>query len=209
MGTTVIAIAGGSGAGKSTLSAELQSMINVRSPCVVVPLEAYFLDWTQTSIAERAQINFDEPSALDTGLLVSDLAALRAGHSVHRPWYDMSKHRRGEGTVLVEPTDIIIVDGHLALAVDELLALLDLRVFVDTPVDERLRRRLARDVAHRGRTEQSVLDQWNRTVQPMYQEHIAPSADRADLTLSGLETVQAMAQRVMAVVDVHRTSGQG
>ncbi len=139
----VIAIGGGSGAGKSTLSTNVQAIVSARSSCVIVPLEAYFCDWSHPPLAQRALVNFDEPAAIEVSRLVTDLQTLREGRPVERPWYDMTQHRRGDGTVLVEPASIIIVDGHLALALDACLPLYDPKIFVNTAVDERLRRRRA------------------------------------------------------------------
>ena len=193
----VIAIGGGSGAGKSTLSTNVQAIVSARSSCVIIPLEAYFCDWSHLPLAQRALVNFDEPAAIEVSRLVTDLQTLREGRPVERPWYDMTQHRRGDGTVLVEPASIIIVDGHLAFALDACLPLYDLKVFVDTAVNERLRRRLQRDVVDRGRTEQSVLDQWFRSVQPMYEKHIAPSAGRATLLVDGARDASLLAAEVI------------
>ncbi len=193
----VLAVGGGSGAGKSTLSETLSQLLNRRASTVTVPIEAYFRDWSELPIEERARRNFDEPAAVEVERLVDDLVRLRRGGRAHRPWYDMKLHARGQGLVLVEPADVVIVDGHLALALPECREVYDIAVFVDTSDDERLRRRIVRDVRERGRTAESVRDRWERSVQPMFHEYIAPSARWADLIVDGRRDPNQLAQQVI------------
>lgn len=193
---SVLAIAGGSGAGKSTLSSAVRQRLGAQSS-VVLPLEAYFRDRSDLPVRQRALLNFDEPDAVDVELLVSDLNRLCTAHAIDRPWYDMTKHARGEGTVHVELASVVIVDGHLSLAIERCRALYDFAVFVSTPSEVRLRRRLARDVVERARTPESIREQWFRSVLPMHEEHISPSMHHADLVVDGRDDVSLLADRVV------------
>ena len=143
--------------------------------------DAYYRDFAHLTADERAGINFDHPSSLETELLVEHLDALLEGGTIKMPTYDFTQHRREEDTVNVTPTSVIIVDGILVLAEPELRRRMDIRVFVDTDADVRLMRRLERDIADRGRSLESVLSQYRTTVRPMHLEFVEPSKRYADL----------------------------
>ncbi len=176
----IIGIAGGSGSGKSTI---VQSVVDIVGVEVVVqfPHDAYYRDQDHLTYEERLEINYDHPDSLENELMVEHLASLRAGEAVERPVYDFSSHTRAPETVRVEPEAVIIVDGILVLAEPELRSLMDLRVYIDTDADLRLLRRLQRDILERGRTVDSVLTQYEKTVRPMHLQFVEPSKRYADI----------------------------
>lgn len=176
----VIGVAGGTGSGKTTVVRRICAGV---TPATVSVLhhDAYYRDYAHLDAAERAEINFDHPSSLETELLVEHLDALLAGETIEMPTYDFTEHRRTESTVAVDPTRVIIVDGILVLAEPDLRKRMDIRVFVDTDADIRMIRRLERDIAERGRSLESVLSQYRKTVRPMHLEFVEPSKRYADL----------------------------
>ncbi|MGL4553740.1 MAG: uridine kinase [Gemmataceae bacterium] len=178
----VIGIAGGSGSGKTTLLERLLG--GPFGPSVaVLPHDAYYLDRADMPPAVRDALNFDHPDSLDNALFVRHLEELRAGRAVEQPVYDFRTHARTERTVRVEPRPVLLLDGILLLAVPEVAARLDLRVFVDTPADLRVLRRLARDVSERGRTVEGVTEQYVRTVRPMHERYVEPGRATAHLVI--------------------------
>lgn len=178
----VLGVAGGSGSGKTTV---VQAIVSDLTDVEVslVHHDSYYRDFTDLTPSERNEINFDHPDALETELLVEHLETLRSGSPIETPVYDFRRHRRTERTRRVEPTPIVIVDGILVFAVPELRALMDIKVFVDTDADVRLVRRLRRDVEERGRSVESVLRQYERTVRPMHLEFVEPSRRHADVII--------------------------
>jgi uridine kinase len=161
-----LGIAGGSGCGKTTVVGALVSGL---APAAHLPPR------------ERARINFDHPDSLETSLLVEHLEALRQGNSVEVPTYDFATHTRRRRTESIHPTPVVIVDGILVLADPDLRSLMDIRIFIDTDPDLRFIRRLQRDVDERGRTHESVVDQYLATVRPMHLEFVEPSKRYADV----------------------------
>lgn len=174
MASLFIGVAGGSGAGKSTIVDALAKAVG-EDGLAVIPHDAYYRDLSGLPALERVSVNYDHPDALETSLLLEHLAELKQGRAFDRPVYDFAAHVRSSGTVRVEPRPVIVVDGMLVLAVPELRAVLDVRVFVDTDADIRLIRRIARDVRERGRTVDSVIDQYCRTTRLMHLEFVEPS----------------------------------
>jgi len=176
----IIGIAGGSGSGKTTIA---QSVVDIVGPGVVarLPHDAYYRDQAHLTYEERTQINYDHPDSLENELLIEHLVTLREGHSVDRPVYDFAHHTRAVETVRVEPESVILVEGILILAEPTLRDLMDLRVYVDTDADLRLIRRLTRDIIERGRTLDSVLAQYEKTVRPMHLQFVEPSKRYADI----------------------------
>jgi uridine kinase len=178
-----VGIAGGTGAGKSALAASLVQAFDAEQ-VLRIPQDAYYRDRGDQSAEVRAALNFDHPDALETELLVAHLVELRAGRAVDVPVYDFTRHRRAAETWRAAPRALVIVDGILALADAQLRACFDLRVFVDAPEDVRLRRRLERDVAERGRSAESVRAQFAATVRPMHARFVEPSRAHADLVVA-------------------------
>ncbi|MFN9366453.1 MAG: uridine kinase [Planctomycetota bacterium] len=176
----VIGIAGGSGSGKSTvIDALLESRFG--SEMSLLNHDAYYLNREQMPPMVARQENWDHPDALDNRLFVEHLRSLVAGLEIQRPVYDFTRHRRSPEVVLVPPRQIVLLDGILVLAIPEVAELIDLKVFVDTPADERILRRILRDTQERGRTIESVIQQYRATVRPMYDQFVAPSRSRANL----------------------------
>lgn len=176
----VVGIAGGTGSGKTTVAHKLAAALPAGS-CVTLEHDAYYRDQSHLPEHERAKINYDHPGSLESSLLAEHLRELRAGRAVEVPIYDFATHTRRFETRHVDPARVIIVEGILTFAEPELRDQLDIKIFVDTDADIRLMRRIRRDLEHRGRTFQSVRDQYYATVRPMHIEHVEPSKRWADL----------------------------
>lgn len=176
----VIGLAGGTGSGKTTITHALLETA-AAGQAAVIPQDAYYRSHPGLPLQERALINYDEPAAFDTPLLVSQLKDLVAGLPVEMPVYDFSQHLRSAETVPVESRPVIIVEGILTLHEAALRSLFDVRVFVDAPADERFIRRLERDVRERQRSAESVISQYRTTVRPMHDLYVEPSRQYADL----------------------------
>jgi uridine kinase len=189
----IIAVAGPSCAGKTELSKRLARELS----CPVLLLDSYYRDLSAILPAERARVNFDEPSALDERVLIHQVRALRLGETVARPIYDFATHTRVAKTDSFSATDFLIVEGLFALYWPELRELADLKIFVNAPDDLCLRRRLMRDVVERGRTSESVIRQFNKTVRPMANLYVRPTANHADLVLSGQEPLSGSVNTVL------------
>ncbi len=179
----VIGVAGGSGSGKSTFA----ESIRARFPdaVTIVKSDNYYLPHDDMPLEERALLNFDAPEAIDFPLLSRHLAELKAGRAIIAPVYDFARHTRSAETETVSPTPILIVDGILILADPDIRALCDLKVYVDTDADERILRRVRRDLLERGRTVDSVIEQYLTTVKPMHNLYVEPCKYFADIVVNG------------------------
>ena len=178
----VIGIAGGTGSGKTTVAHALAAAMPA-GRCVVIEHDAYYKDLASHTPEERAQVNFDHPDSLDSALLAEHLRRLRGGEPVEVPIYDFVSHTRRAETRRVAPAPLIIVEGILVFVEDALREQLEIKIFVDTDADIRLIRRIRRDLEQRGRTFQSVRDQYYATVRPMHIAFVEPSKRFADLIL--------------------------
>ena len=178
----IIGVAGGSGSGKTTIARKLLETFEAED-AVLVEQDAYYKELHIESIDERAKINFDHPNAIEFELLRENLLDLVHGKTVERPIYDFSTHMRKSEKVIINPSRIIIVEGILIFAVPEIRELFDIKIFVDTDADEMLLRRMERDIKERGRTFESVRDQYLSTVKPMYLEFAEPSKRYADVII--------------------------
>ena len=190
MPSIVIGVAGGSGSGKTTVVRRIVDALgDVR--VTVLEHDRYYRDRNDLRLEERASLNYDHPDSLETDLMVVHVKALRAGKSVEVPVYDFSRHARTDATETVQPGRAIIVEGILIYTDAALRALMDVKVFVDTDDDTRFIRRLQRDIAERGRTVPSVIEQYLGTVKPMHLEFVEPSKRYADIIvpLGGHNTV--------------------
>jgi uridine kinase len=174
----VIGLAGGTGSGKTTLAHALAAC---RGGCVI-QLDSYYLDRSTLLPEERGRVNYDEPGAIEIGLLLRHLGRLAAGEPVRKPVYSFQCHSR-VGEEVVSPASLIVVDGLFSLWWAELRGLLDVRVYVDAPADLRLARRIRRDVTERGRQVESVLAQYLTTVRPMHERYVEPTKAHADLVV--------------------------
>ncbi len=176
----VIGVAGGTGSGKTTVVNAIRRRVG-EERITVVSHDWYYRDWVDLPQDALALKNFDHPDSLETDLLVRHVRALKDGAAVEAPVYDFKTHRRARETQRVEPKKAVIVDGILIFAEPELRKLFDIRIFVDTDADVRLIRRVKRDIAERGRTVESVFQQYESTVRPMHLEFVEPSKRWADL----------------------------
>lgn len=174
----LIGITGGSGSGKTTIVRKISEIVGAFA---VLPQDNYYLSAEHVSNTNITAFNFDHPAAFDADLLVDHLKELRSGNSVEMPMYDFVNHRRREDTVTIHPGKLVILEGIMIFFDRRVRELLDLRIFVDTPDDIRLIRRLKRDIEDRGRTVQSVIDQYMDTVRPGHYEFIEPTKAYADL----------------------------
>ena len=177
----VIGIAGGTGSGKTTLMDNLVKRFG--DDVTVLSHDNYYRRRDDMTMEERQNVNYDEPAALETDLMVRHLDKLRHGEAIECPVYDFTQHNRSDKTITVVPKRVIIVEGILIFEDDALRDLMDIRIFVDTDADVRLGRRILRDVEERGRTLQSVLDQYQTTVKPMHEMYVEPSKKHAHLVV--------------------------
>ena len=175
----VIGIAGGTGSGKTTMAAKIQEAFPGQS--ILISQDSYYKACDGLSLAERSQVNFDHPDALDFDLLVYHLNELKQGRPIQKPVYNFRTHSRESYTEKVSPNQIIIVEGILLFAIPELCDSCDLKIFIDTDDDVRLLRRIERDMRERGRSLESICDQYLSTVKPMHEAFVQPSKKKADL----------------------------
>jgi uridine kinase len=180
--TLVIGVAGGSGSGKTTVSDSILNRVG-RNRIAYLQHDAYYRDRSNLPFEERARINYDHPDSLETELLIDQLKALQAWRTIQMPQYDFSKHTRKTETCLIEPRAVIMVEGILIFSDRTLRDMFDVKIFVDTDSDLRLARRLQRDIAERGRTTDSVIQQYLETVRPMHLEFVEPSKRYADVII--------------------------
>lgn len=178
----ILGVAGGSGSGKTTVVRSIVRELGDDAVCVIHH-DSYYRDTSHLSPESRAAINYDHPDSLETELLVEHLKELRAGRTVAVPMYDFAAHTRLPTREHVEPGRVIIVDGLLILWDPALRALMDIKVYVDTDADLRFIRRLERDILERGRSTESIVQQYVRTVRPMHLEFVEPSKRYADVIL--------------------------
>ncbi len=177
----VIGIAGGTGSGKTTLMKRLVERFG--DAVSVISHDNYYRRLDHLTMEERCKVNYDEPKSLETDLMVRHLEQLRSGEAIECPVYDFSVHNRSEETVHIEPKKVIIVEGILIFENRQLRDLMDIRIFVDTDADVRLCRRIKRDVNKRGRTLESVLQQYQETVKPMHEKYVEPSKKYANIVV--------------------------
>jgi uridine kinase len=190
MASFVIGVAGGSGSGKTTVVRRIVDSLGPEH-VTVLDHDRYYRDRNDLRLEERAALNYDHPDSLETDLLVHHVRALKAGQGVDVPRYDFTRHARLPEKDAIQSRRALIVEGILILTDAALRELIDIKVFVDTDSDTRFIRRLQRDVAERGRTMESVIDQYQSTVKPMHREFVEPSKRYADviIPLGGHNTV--------------------
>ena len=176
-----IGIAGGTGSGKTTITRRIQRSFGGRVSTLYH--DNYYKSRDDIPLEERARLNYDEPDAFDTDLMVRQLRQLQRGESVLCPVYDFTVHNRSDRTVRIEPAPVILVEGILILAEPALCDAMDIKVFVDTDADVRILRRIVRDVRDRGRSLESVVNQYLTTVKPMHELYVEPSRRRADIII--------------------------
>ena len=200
----LIGIAGGTGSGKTLVARRIAEDLG-EDHVAVIQQDAYYKNLETLSFEERASQNFDHPDAIDLELLVSQTKDLLSGKSVNQPLYDFSTHLRTQETTSLESKSIIILEGILILYFTELREMMDIKVFVDTDADIRLIRRLKRDIKKRGRSLDSVLEQYEKTVKPMHVEFVEPSKRFADIIIPegghNLVAVDLLATKIQSIVN--------
>jgi len=187
----IIGIAGGTASGKTTIVNKLKDLF--KKDVELISHDCYYKAHDDMPYEERAKLNYDHPSSFETDRMIKDIICLKKGKTINRPVYDFSIHNRINKTVKVEPKKVILIEGILIFENKELRNLMDIKIFVDTDADERLMRRIVRDMKFRGRTIDSILTQYQETVKPMHEEFVEPSKKYADIIIPrGGENVAAM-----------------
>lgn len=188
MKSIVIGIAGGTGSGKSTFTKKLKDAF--KDDVAVLYHDNYYRDQREMTMEERKKINYDHPDAMETSLLVEHLKALKDGKAIECPTYDYTQYTRAEETVRVEPKKEILLEGILVLADAQLRELMDIKIYVEADADERILRRIIRDVKERGRDIEGVVEQYLTTVKPMHYLYVDPTRSMADIVInSGMNPV--------------------
>ncbi|RBW70641.1 uridine kinase [Bacillus taeanensis] len=178
----VIGVAGGSGSGKTTVAKEIYRQFKNQS-ILILEQDAYYKDQSNQTMEQRLQTNYDHPLAFDNDLLITHIEALLRHKAIEKPVYDYTVHTRSDKIISIEPKDVIILEGILILEDERLRNLMDIKVFVDTDADIRIMRRLLRDTRDRGRTLESVIEQYSTVVRPMHLQFIEPTKRYADVII--------------------------
>ncbi|WP_432629246.1 uridine kinase [Brotaphodocola sp.] len=202
MKTILIGIAGGTGSGKSTFTNRLKDRFG--DDIDVIYHDNYYRRQDDVPMEVRQKRNYDHPDALETDLLVEHLKQLKEGHAVDGPVYDYTMHNRSEKTMHIEPRRIIIVEGILLLADRRLRDMFDIKIYVEADADERILRRIVRDVEERGRSLENIVEQYLTTVKPMHYLYVEPTRAKADLVInSGLNDVafDIMATKIQKLLE--------
>ena len=204
MNTIFIGIAWGTGSGKTTLTEHLVSRFG--DDIAVVHHDNYYKRHDELSYEERTKLNYDHPDAFDTDLMIEDLKALKRGETIHCPVYDYAIHNRTDETVEIKPTKVVIVEGILIFQNKALRDLLDIKIFVETDADVRILRRALRDVEERGRSLESVVNQYLTTVKPMHEQFVEPSKKNANLIVpeggKNLIALEMIINRIQKHIDM-------
>lgn len=186
----IIGIAGGSGSGKSTFARHLQE--SFPEQIALITSDNYYKNNDHIPFEKRQLLNYDAPDALEFSLMARQLKELKAGHAIECPVYDFTEHTRSHQTLHIEPKPVILIDGILILSDPALRKLMDLKIFVEADADERILRRTRRDMIERGRTIESVMEQYLTTVKPMHNLYVEPSKLYADLIVNGGQNPKAV-----------------
>ena len=201
----VIGIAGGTGSGKTTITRKLIESFG--EDVSVIHHDNYYKAHHNMSYEERTKLNYDHPNAFDTDMLIRDLRQLKKGRSIQCPVYDYSIHDRTDRTVTIRPTRVVVVEGILIYESRELCREMDIKIYVDTDADVRILRRIVRDVRDRGRSLESVIDQYLTTVKPMHEQFVEPSKRRADVIIPEGGHNQVALEMVVERVRAHLAQG--
>lgn len=198
MKPAIVAIAGPSGSGKSYLSHALSRRLP--GQVAIVSIDSYYRDLPHLSYDERCRINFDHPDSIDDELLTAQLGTLLAGHPIDKPVYDFAAHRRAAETERVEPAPVLVLEGIFALYFPRVREIAAVKVYVETPDGECYDRRLERDTHERGRTPDSVAEQYAATVRPMAAEFVWPTRRFANVLVSGMQPVELAVDAILAAL---------
>ena len=177
----VLGVAGGSASGKTTIIKKLQDYFG--KDIAVISHDAYYKAHPDMSFEERSQLNYDHPDSFESDMMAEDVRKLIKGYAIDMPVYDYVNHNRSSETIRIEPKPVIVMEGILILENTELRDLMDIKIFVDTDADERLMRRIQRDMIERGRSIESIIEQYSKTVKPMHEEFVEPSKKHADIII--------------------------
>ena len=200
MNNLIIGIAGGSGSGKTTLALRLKERFG-EDEVRLISHDSYYKRHDELPFEERCKLNYDHPDAFDNDLLIEHLRELKAGSAIDCPVYDYADHNRSSEVQHIEPAPVLIVEGILPLAEPELCKLFDYKIYVDTDADERILRRILRDVKERGRSLDSVITQYRTTVKPMHEAFVEPSKRNADIIIpNGGENARAVAMMQLYIL---------
>ena len=183
MNVCIIGIGGGSSSGKTTIAKKVFEATNKKGTVAMIRLDDYYKRHDELSFEERSKINYDHPNAYDVEYLIDNLKKLKEGKEIIEPTYDFVNHNRSNETHIIKPVNVIIVEGILTLAIKEIREMCDIKLYVDTPDDIRFIRRLTRDTTERGRSIESIVDQYLKTVRPMHNIFVEPSKKEADLII--------------------------
>ena len=207
MDSILIGIARGSGSGKTTLADKLVECFG-SDEVSIIRHDNYYKRHDQLTYEERSKLNYDHPDAFDTDLLCEQLKQLKEWHAIEMPVYDYSQHNRSDQVIVVHPAPVLILEGILIFAEEELCRLMDIKVFVDTDADVRILRRILRDVKARGRSLDSVITQYLTTVKPMHEQFVEPSKRRADVIIPdggyNMVALEMLIQRIRSQLDRYR-----
>ena len=188
MECTIIGVAGGTGSGKSTFTNRLKSTFG--DAVSVIYYDNYYKCQNDIPLEERKKVNYDSPDSLETELMIEHILKLKNGESVECPVYDYTVHNRSEQTITIRPSRVLIVEGILALADERLRSLIDIKIYVEADADERILRRVVRDVKERGRDVEDIMRQYLTTVKPMHYVYVEPTKYLADIVInSGMNDV--------------------
>ena len=194
-----LGITGGAASGKTTIAQHLLKNLNERIS--VLQFDRYYRDQGHLTAEHRALVNYDHPDSLDHELLVKHLDSLSEGTSIDAPIYDFVTHTRTQQTEKIEPKEFVIVDGILIMAFAEIMERLTFKIFIDTPDETRLKRRITRDMDERGRTEESVRKQFEASVLPMHKKFVEPFRDSTQLIIDGLEDPSKSVAKLISFID--------
>ena len=195
----VVGISGGTGSGKTTLAKKIIDTVG-DTHVSLLEADSYYADLSHVTPEKRHHINFDHPDALDVSLLVEHVTQLKEGRSIQKHIYDFKTHTRTHETITIDPKPVVVVEGILIFAVEDISRLLDLKVFIDVEADVRLLRRIIRDVRERGRSVESVAEQYLNIVRPMHAEFVEPSKMIADIVINNEASLDEIIERIKAEI---------
>jgi len=195
----IIGIAGGTGSGKTTVVNNILKNLNTEN-VLVISQDNYYKDHKELSFEERSKMNFDHPRSIDFELLTDHILNLKNGQTVEQPVYSFITHSRQDETILTHPKNVIIVEGILVLTHPDLRDLFDVKIFVHADSDERLIRRVRRDIQERGRDLEEVLNRYQKTLKPMHEQFIEPSKSHADIIVPNMKKKNEVAIRVLSTL---------
>ncbi len=195
----IIGIAGGTGSGKTTVVTNILRSLNAED-VLVISQDNYYKDHNELSFDEREKMNFDHPRSIDFDLLTSHVLALRNGQTIEQPVYSFITHSRKDETIVTHPKNVIIIEGILVLTDPELRDLFDVKIFVHADSDERLIRRIRRDIQERGRDLDEVLTRYQKTLKPMHEQFIEPSKSHADIIVPNMKKKNEVAIRLLSTL---------